>query len=270
MVVMRAEATGAGMTSMLSGKRIIVTGAAGGCGAGIVRGLIAAGAHVVATSHSTPAQGELADLDAGERLCFEKLNITDREAVFTLIDATAKRLGGLDGLVNAAGIIVNGPAEDASVADWERIFDVHVKGTMHTNQAVFPHLRDGGGGAILNFGSISGIRGFRELAVYGSAKAAVMGWTRSLALEWGRHNIRVNALVPAMETPMVKLTKDSMNDEQRAALDAGTRAVTPLRGELGDPTLDLAPLAVLLLSDGGSYITGQAIAVDGGMTMLGS
>lgn len=255
----------------VAGKKILVTGAANGCGAGAVRDLIAQGARVVATDIDDAHGRELvAALGAGERLDYQHLDLANREEVFAVVEDAARRMGGIDGLVHSGGIVHSGRPEDATMADWDRVFDVQVKGTVHVNQAVFPHLCQAGGGAIVNFGSIAGIRGMRGFPIYGAAKGAVLAWTRNLALEWGAHNIRVNAVVPAMESRMTQQSRAAQSPDMLAQLDAATAAATAIRGALGDPTRDLAPLITLLLSDGGSYITGQAIAVDGGMMMLGS
>jgi NAD(P)-dependent dehydrogenase (short-subunit alcohol dehydrogenase family) len=256
---------------MLNGKRIVVTGAANGCGAGAVSGFITAGASVFATDIDDSAgRALLSETRGGERLIYQHLDVSDRDAVFAAVDAAAEAMGGIDALVHPAGVVHNAPAIDATMAQWDRIFDIHVKGTVHANQAVFRHLCKAGGGAIINFGSIAGVRGMPGFSIYGAAKGAVLAWTRNLALEWGVHNIRVNAVMPAMESRMTEASRAACTPEQLEQLTAATSAATAIRGTLGDPTIDLAPMLALLVSDGGSYITGQAIAVDGGMMMLGS
>lgn len=254
-----------------AGKRIIVTGAANGCGIGSVRGLLAAGATVFATDIEDGAGEALrAGHDVGDRLSYARMDVSERDAVFATVEQAAARMGGIDGLVNSAGIVISGKPEDATMADFDCIYAVHVKGTVNTNQAVFPHLCRAGGGAIVNFASIAGIRGMKGFSVYGSAKGAIAAWTRNVALEWGEHNIRLNTVVPAMESKMTDTARATRSPEELEQLFEATRKATAIRGALGDPTRDLAPLIVLLVGDGGSYITGQSIAVDGGMMMMGS
>jgi NAD(P)-dependent dehydrogenase (short-subunit alcohol dehydrogenase family) len=256
----------------LSGKRVIVTGAANGCGAAAVRGMVAAGARVFATDINDEAGQALAD-GLGPNCRYAHLDISNRAKVFEVFEQAIVWLGGLDALVNAAGNVIRTAPEETTEEQWDRIFDVHCKGTLFTNQAAFPHLKAAGGGTIINFGSGAGIRGSKSFSVYGAAKGAVFAWTRNLAIEWGPHNIRVNAIAPVMQSEMQKLyASQRQSAEEQAAYSSGQgRQLSKIRpGELGDPDKDLAPLLVLLVSDGGTYITGQALAVDGGMAMLGS
>ena len=177
-------------------------------------------------------------------------------------------MGGLDVLVNLAAIITYKPAEAFTAADWEAIFAVNARGTMLTNQAAFHYMRESGG-QIINAGSMSGIRPHPGNAAYSATKGAVMAWTRSVAAEWGVHNIRVNALAPIAQTPMSDTPPAGMTEEQQMEIKAALAQQLPL-GRLGDVEADIAPVLVFLASDAAHYITGQVIAVDGGMAMLGS
>ena len=146
---------------------------------------------------------------------------------------------------------------------------MHVKGTLYTDQAVFPYLKAAGGGTIVNFGSAAAIRGAQTYAVYGAAKGAVFAWTRNLAIEWGPHNIRVNAIAPFMKAAC-KGSRGRARPSRGECRMKGQRRSPRSAGTLGVAELDLAPMVCLLLGDGGTYITGQVIAVDGGFAMLGS
>ena len=143
-----------------------------------------------------------------------------------------------------------------------------MKGTLYTNQAAFRHMR-ARGGRIINFGSGAGIRGQRGSAHYSAAKGAVMAWTRTVAQEWARHGITVNSIVPAIWTPMYEAYRQRMSEPESTIHDLAMQHVIPLGGRLGDPERDIAPVMVFLAGDGARFITGQAIAVDGGMVMLG-
>jgi 3-oxoacyl-[acyl-carrier protein] reductase len=123
----------------------------------------------------------------------------------------------------------------------------------------------GAGGAIINFGSESGLTAEVNNAVYGASKAAVHTWTRSVAREWGRYGIRVNAVLPYVVTPMYASFRAALSPEALAAHDRSTADQIPLGGKFGDPTVDLAPVLVFLASEGSKFITGQLLPVDGGL-----
>jgi NAD(P)-dependent dehydrogenase (short-subunit alcohol dehydrogenase family) len=251
----------------LEGKRIIVTGVAGGIGASAMRAIAAAGARVVGLDVSDAPGQAMADRanDAGGgRARYLHCDIRRRDEVNSAFANAVGWLGGLDGLVNAAGIQHAAPAEDIADVDWDRIFDVNTRGTLNTNQAAFPHLRERGG-RILNFASAAGVVGLPGCAHYSASKAAVLGWTRTIAKEWARHGITVNAVAPGMWTPMYEATRCRMSEDELKAHDAMMARMIPLGGRLGDPDRDMAPVLVFLLGDGARFITGQTLAVDGGL-----
>ncbi len=248
--------------SSLKGKRIIVTGGAGGIGNAAVRRLVEDGATVACTYNS-----EKPDLPSG--VASERCDITRKESVDAVFDTLVKALGGLDGLVHAAGVHGSCPADQLGEAEWDRMFALNGKGTMFTNQAAFRHMQRRGG-SIVNMGSIEGVRGFAGNACYAASRGAVMAWTRSVALEWGKHNVRVNAVAPVVETRLAHRMLDGLDDATRAAIAAQLKQAIPIGGAMGDPVRDLAPVIAFLASDDSRFITGQTIAVDGGMMMLGS
>lgn len=152
----------------LNGKRVFVTGGANGCGEGTVRGLIREGATVFSTDvDAERGQWVVDDLNVADRLRFAPLDVSSRADVFRTVDQAAAWMGGLDGIVNSGGNVLACAPEDITDEMWDRIFDVHVKGTLYTNQAAFPHLKAAGGGTIINFGSAAAIAGpppFRSMA----------------------------------------------------------------------------------------------------------
>ena len=249
-------------TGRLAGKRIVVTGGAGGIGNAAIRTLVEQGARVGCTVNQ-----ELPALPDGveSRRC----DITSRPEVDETFDALAETLGGLDVLIHAAGVHGRCPAEELDEESWDRIFALNCKATLFTNQAAFRHLR-GSGGSIVNMGSCEGVRGFAGNAAYASTRGAVMSWTRSIALEWGCHEIRANCVAPVVETRLAQRGLEGMGEAEREAMAAGLRAAIPLGGKMGDPVRDLAPVLAFLASDDSRFITGQTIAVDGGFMMLGS
>lgn len=251
----------------LSGKRIIITGAAGGIGASALRGLAAAGARLAALDVSDEAGREevaRAKGGAGGDAKYFHCDIRRRADVDQVFATAVAWLGGLDGLVNIAGVEHAAPAEAISDNDWDLMFDVNARGTLNTNQAAFPYLRETGG-RILNFGSAAGVMGLPGCAHYSAAKAAVLGWTRTVAKEWGRYGISVNAAAPGMWTPMYEAHRTRMDADALKAHDAMMAGLIPLGGRLGDPDRDMAPFVVFMMSDGARFITGQTLAVDGGL-----
>jgi NAD(P)-dependent dehydrogenase (short-subunit alcohol dehydrogenase family) len=248
--------------SDVTGKRIIVTGGSGGIGGAAVRALAAAGARVACTYHANPPQ-------LPEGVLVAPCDIADQRSVSEAFDAFVAELGGLDGLIHAAGVHGSCPADQLDEQAWDRMFARNGKGTLFTNQAAFRHLQEGGG-SIVNMGSVEGVRGFAGNALYAATRGAVMAWTRSVALEWGHWGVRVNAVAPVIETQIVQRMRESLDEPSRAMMDEGLRALIPLGGKMGDPDRDLAPVLIFLMSDSSRFMTGQTIPVDGGFMMVGS
>lgn len=249
---------------LLAGRRIIVTGGASGMGEGLVRALPGLGASIVSLDRNAEAGTRIA-AEAGTG--FVAVDVSDKQSVTAAIDQAVAQLGGLDVLIHAAGIAPGGGAEDISLDQWNQVMAINATGTFLTNQAAFPHLKDKGG-AILNFASSAGVKGYPNKAAYAAAKGAVVAWIRSIAIEWGRYNIRVNGIAPAIWTPMYDKTRAAMTPEQLSGHEAMLRGSIPLGGKLGDIGGDLVPVVAFLASDGAHFMTGQIIPVDGGAMMM--
>ncbi|APR51068.1 SDR family NAD(P)-dependent oxidoreductase [Sphingomonas koreensis] len=249
---------------MLEGRRIIVTGGASGMGEGLVRALPAMGARIVSLDLNADAGARVAG-EAGAT--FLAVDVTDKASVDAATNQAVAALDGLDVLIHAAGIAPGAPAESIPQEQWLEAIAVNATGTFLVNQAVFPHLKDRGG-AIINFASAAGIKGYPGKAAYAAAKGAVVAWVRSIASEWGRYNIRVNAIAPTIWTPMYDKTRSSMSTDQLAAHDAALKIAIPIGGKLGDIGRDLVPVVAFLASDGAHFMTGQIIPVDGGALMM--
>ena len=242
-------------------KKVIVVGGASGVGAACVRSLAEAGASIVSLDRSEELGRSVAE-QAGQH--FLTCDVTNRDQVFAVIDEAAGLLGGVDSLVHAAGILVQGPAEDIDDETWAHIMDINARGPMLTNQAVLPHLKKGDRSSIANFASSSALTAYPNGAAYAASKWAVTAWTRTIAVEWARFGIRANVIHPSARTAMFEQHLAKMNEEELAAYKKVLWQKIPLGGEFGDPDRDIAPVITFLVSDGARFMTGQNIAVNGG------
>jgi 3-oxoacyl-[acyl-carrier protein] reductase len=249
------------VTPPLQGRRILVTGAATGIGAAAVGVLTGAGAKVAATYHQTPPPDDLV-------ATWLQCDVRDADAVTAMVQQTAEHLGGLDVLVNAAGLWQPGIPGYIGADEISFLLDTNVKATILTNQAAYAVMK-GSGGRIINFGSSEAVVGSPISAVYAATKGAVQAWTRSAARAWAADNVTVNALAPAVQTPGADRLRDFLGPEAGALIDQQLKTMIPLGGALGDPARDVGPILVFLAGSGSGFITGQLLAVDGGLIMVG-
>ncbi|CAG4895528.1 SDR family NAD(P)-dependent oxidoreductase [Paraburkholderia saeva] len=255
----------------LKDKRIIVTGGARGIGNSVVRAYLAEGARVSVLDFREE-EGRAAVAEANQRYPgaaqFVVCDVSDMASVQLAFGTAVAHLGGLDVLVHAAAIAPNVMADQITLAQWEEMFAVNTRGTFLTNRAAFEVMRLQQAGRIINFASGAGVKGLPGKAHYAASKGAVLAWTRTVAHEWGPTGITVNAVAPAIWTPMYDATRASMSPESLKAHDAAMARQIPLGGKLGDADNDLAPVLVFLASDNSRFITGQTLPVDGGMLMM--
>lgn len=251
----------------LKGKRIIVTGSARGMGAATIRSYVQAGANVIGMDVSDEAgaavSAEAAAAGPGTA-GYLHVDVADLQSVETAFAAATEQLGGLDVLAHPAAIQRSSDAGEVSVEDWDLMFAVNVRGTMLTNQVARRYMKSAGGGSIINFGSISGQRPEPGAAAYSAAKGAVHAWTRTAAGTWGAENIRVNAILPAMATPMYEEARARATEEENVASYWRNLSTIAMGEAYGDPDRDLGPVMVFFASDASKFITGQLIPVDGG------
>jgi 3-oxoacyl-[acyl-carrier protein] reductase len=251
-------------TPPLDGRKILVTGGATGIGAAAVAVLTEAGAAVAATYHQTPPP-------EGLPAAWLQCDARDADAVTAMVQQAAKRLGGLDVLVNAAGLWQAGIPGYIDADQISFLLDTNIKATILTNQAAYAVMKDQHpkGGRIINFGSSEAVMGSPISAVYAATKGAVQAWTRSAAKAWAADNITVNALAPAVQTPGADRLRDFLGPEAAALIDQQMKMMIPLGGTLGEPARDVGPMLVFLAGPGSGFITGQLLAVDGGLMMVG-
>jgi len=251
------------MTQPLKGRRILVTGGATGIGAAAVHVLSEAGAAVVATYHRTPPPD-------GAGVSWVQCDLRDAAAVDNMVGGAAETLGGLDVLLHAAGLWQPGIPGQITGEEIDFLVDTNIKATIFTNQAAYAVMRKDGGGRIINFGSGEAVMGSPISAVYAATKGAVSAWTRSIARAWAAEKVSAIALAPAVQTPGADRLREFLGPEAARFIDEEIKKTIPLGGALGDPVNDLGPTLVFLCSEGSRFITGQLIAVDGGLVMLGA
>jgi NAD(P)-dependent dehydrogenase (short-subunit alcohol dehydrogenase family) len=250
----------------LAGKRFIITGAATGLGLATLVAYAKAGAKVVGLYRNrTPGEIDLSG--APGEVHFLRCDVSEKDQMFAAVDEAARILGGLDGLVHSAAIGPSAVAEDISVEEFDHVMVVNARGTMLSNQAVFPLLKEKGG-RIINFASSTGVTGLAPKAHYAASKGAVLAWTRSIARAWAPYRITANVVCPAIKTEMYEGTRLAMSPEELARHDALLASTILLGGQFGDADRDLAPLMVFLGGDGADFLTGQTYSVDGGMLMM--
>lgn len=244
----------------MAGKTAIVTGAASGIGRETARLLAAAGARVAGGDLSF--DGTATD----EALAMQhRLDVSDEASVRNFVDAVVAELGGVDILVNAAGIFPQREFEDVDAAFWDKVNAVNTRGTFLINQAVVIAMRQRGGGAIVNISSSASLKAVIARNIqYNASKAGVNAITVSVALEEGPNNIRCNAILPGGIA--TEGAGKSVEDAGGASGPITQPGRIPLTGNSAPPSA-IANAALFLVSDASSYITGQLLSVDGGFSV---
>jgi D-sorbitol dehydrogenase (acceptor) len=252
----------------LAGKVALITGGARGIGRAIAAAYVAEGARV-AVADRLVAEAEETAVALGASAMAVGMDVTDVASIAAGVAAVEAAWGGIDVLVNNAGIFNMASIDRITVEDYRRQYDVNVGGTIFAAQAVVPGMKRRGGGVILNFASQAGRRGEANVTIYCSTKAAVISVTQSLALELAKDNIRVNAIAPGViDTPMWDVVDAQFAQYEGKAKGQKKREVglaVPM-GRMGVPE-DIAGPAVFLASDDARYVTAQTLNVDGGNWM---
>ena len=241
----------------VDGETAIVTGSSSGIGKSIAERFAEDGVDVVVCSREQenvdPVAEAINESDSPGRALAVECDVTDREAVEALVEATVEEFGGLDVLVNNAGASFMADFDDISPNGWKTIIDINVNGTYHCTHAAAEYLKDGGG-SVINLASVAGQRGSPLMSPYGAAKAAVINLTTTLSYEWADENVRVNCIAPGfVATPGVEsqmgVSADNI-DREEVARRIGT-------------VEEIADVTQFLASPASSYVVGETITVQG-------
>lgn len=248
------------MSERLKDKIAIVTGAGSGIGRACAQAMAREGARLVLVGRRRDRLEALAR-EIGESPLIVAADVSKREGVDHVVKETVARFGGIDVLLNNAGVLHIGSAEEISEAQWDETFNINVRGPWLLSRAVLPAMRKAGRGSIINMASVLGVNGVRNRASYAPSKGAVVLLTKCMAVDHGHENIRVNAICPSfVETDLTAdVIRKAANPE---AVRRERTAVHPI-GRLGQPE-DIAGMAVYLASDESSWVTGAILPVDGG------
>jgi NAD(P)-dependent dehydrogenase (short-subunit alcohol dehydrogenase family) len=251
------------MSGALAGRRVLITGAANGIGLASVTRFLAEGASVAALDRDESALVALRRRFDGAAVHAVSADVAEPASVTTAVADSATAMGGLDGVVNAAGIDLVADIEAMTPAEWSRIIAVNLTGPMLVMRAAFPYLRESGGGTIVNVSSGAGLSPLKHRTAYCASKAGLQMASKALAMEAAEFGVRVNSICPgAVETGLFRSGIEAAPDAD-AAYEA-VRARYALR-RIAAPE-EVAAAIMWLTSNESSYVTGVALAVDGGRT----
>ncbi|HET9965253.1 MAG TPA: glucose 1-dehydrogenase [Rubrobacter sp.] len=246
----------------LSGKRSIVTGAGSGIGRAIALRFAAEGARVVISDVDEEAAASVAAEAGGETLV-RKTDVTSTSEVETLVQTSVEEWGGLDVMVNNAGIGVAGTTTVTTEEDYERVMDVCLRGTFLGMKHAIPAIRDSEGGSVINMSSVAALVGIADRAVYSAAKGAILAITRAAAIDHVEEGVRVNCIAPGtVDTPWIGRITAGYDDPEEARRNMQARQP---HGRLVTPE-EIAAMAAYLASDESASVIGACMVVDGGVT----
>ena len=249
----------------MAGKVAIVTGGNGGIGLGMARGLASNGATVVVAGRNAEktatAVRQLQGL--GATASGIRVDVRDEASVNAMVADAVGRYGRLDVLVNNAGINIRKPPHELSLAEWHEVLDTNLTSAFLASHAAYPHMKNNGGGKIVNIGSMMSIFGAAFAPAYAASKGGIVQFTKVCANAWAKDNIQVNAVLPGwIDTELTERARDQIEGLNERVLER-----TPA-GRWGAPD-DFAGIAVFLCSAASDFVTGAAITVDGGYAING-
>jgi 2-dehydro-3-deoxy-D-gluconate 5-dehydrogenase len=249
----------------LHGKVAIVTGGNGGIGLGMAQGLAAAGAAIaIVARNEAKSNDAVADLrQRGAKAISVVTDVTDKAAVAAMVERVAAELGRIDILVNNAGINIRKPPHALELEEWNRVLDTNLTSAFLCSKAAYPAMKAAGGGKIINIGSMMSIFGASFAPAYAASKGGIVQYTRACACAWAADGIQVNAILPGwIDTDLTKRARQEVD-----GLHGKVLARTPAArwGAIDD----FAGIAVFLASAASDFVTGTAIPIDGGFSIMG-
>ncbi len=258
------------MAGRLEGKVALITGGGVGIGASIAKAFIAEGAKVCITGRREEKLKEFAATQPADCITYCAGSVREVEDCQKMVQATVDAFGKLNVLVNNAGIDPSGFVTDIPIDTWQSVIDTNVNGAFYMIRFAIPEMKKCGVGSIINVASLAGVRAIPAMTAYSTSKAALVGMTNSVALDYGDDNIHINVLSPgATATDMLKNSMKGLADAIGSDIDGALRFLTRFSPIKKAVTPDeIAPLAVFLASDESAFITGQNILIDGGATVV--
>lgn len=261
-LVSRPPGAGDSTPRRLVGRRAIVTGAGAGIGRAIAIRLSAEGARVMVADLDGEAASAVAD-EIGPSARAHVVDVSDEQSTAAMIRRARGEWGGLDVLVNNAGIGIAATTPDTDIGDWGRVLDVCLTGTFLAMKHAIPVIRESGGGAIINMSSVAALVGVADRAAYCAAKGGILALTRAAAIDHVGEGVRVNCIAPGtVDTPWVERITSGYGDPEAARRAMEERQP---HGRLVSPE-EIAAMAAYLASDEAASVIGAAMVVDGGMT----
>ncbi|MBR0938118.1 SDR family NAD(P)-dependent oxidoreductase [Bradyrhizobium jicamae] len=249
----------------LSGKVAVVTGGNGGIGLGMARGLADAGAAVAVIGRNESKSASAVDdlRRRGVKAIAVATDVTDGSAVSAMIERVVRELGGINILVNNAGMSIRKPPHELEIEEWRKVIDTNLTSAFVCSKAAYPALKASGSGKVINIGSMMSIFGASFAPAYAASKGGIVQYTRACATAWAADNIQVNAILPGwVDTDLTRAAR-----QQVAGLHERVLARTPAaRWGAGS---DFAGIAVFLASAASDFVTGTAIPIDGGYSIMG-
>jgi 2-deoxy-D-gluconate 3-dehydrogenase len=249
----------------LGGKVAVVTGGNGGIGLGMARGLAEAGAGIaIVGRNEAKSAAAVAELkQAGTKAIAVTADVTNKDAVITMVERVRRELGRIDILVNNAGINIRKSPHALDLEEWDSVIRTNLTSAFLCSQAAYPAMKETGGGKIINIGSMMSIFGASFAPAYASSKGGIVQFTRSCAVAWAADNIQVNAVLPGwIDTDLTRRARqeiDGLHDKVLARTPAARWGAIA----------DFAGIAVFLSSSASDFVTGTAIPVDGGFSVMG-
>ena len=249
----------------LRGRVAIVTGGNGGIGLGLARGLADAGANIaIVGRNEAKSKAAVEDLASrGVQAISIAADVTDKAAVARMIERATKDLGRIDVLINNAGINVRKPPHVLEIEEWDSVIDTNLTSAFLCSKAVYPAMKAAGGGKIINIGSMMSIFGASFAPAYAASKGGIVQFTRACACAWAADNIQVNAILPGwIDTDLTKRARSEIDGLHNKVL---ARTPAARWGAIDD----FAGVAVFLASPASDFVTGTAIPIDGGFSVMG-